>query len=346
LKAGRRDEFEAILLTFEADVARRRSPTGHILAASLRSWLAYADGRLEEWLTIDREMAEFADEQGIATFARIFRSLNVARGAYYLGDLPPEFGIRCGHGMVTASQFQGNNKDAVAFLDASLSSCTADSEWEFWNYTIVGELAFRVRHEEAARLVLQRLQDLPLEVSGHSWSICVSRLRGDCFAVIGQPETASANYEEALRVCSRLGFRPELALTHLNYAELLAEHYPDKLGAAAEYLGVALGELGELKMNPALNRALILREALEAGRPTAGNQPDHLTRREADVLALVAEGLSNKQIAEYLVLSVRTVERHLTNSYRKIGAHSKAQATAYALSKGLHSISSGSGKTT
>jgi DNA-binding NarL/FixJ family response regulator len=99
-------------------------------------------------------------------------------------------------------------------------------------------------------------------------------------------------------------------------------------------------------MKPALNRALILREALEAGRTTAGNQPDHLTRREADVLALVAEGLSNKQIAEHLVLSVRTVERHLTNSYRKINAHSKAQATAYALSKGLPSISSGSGKTT
>ncbi len=56
-----------------------------------------------------------------------------------------------------------------------------------------------------------------------------------------------------------------------------------------------------------------------------------LTPREAEVLHLIAAGMSNQRIADELVLSVRTVERHITNLYAKINAHSKAEATAYSL---------------
>jgi len=60
-----------------------------------------------------------------------------------------------------------------------------------------------------------------------------------------------------------------------------------------------------------------------------------LTSREAEVLRLVARGQSNKEIAAELVLSVRTVERHITNLYGKIDARGKADATAYAIHHGL-----------
>src|SRR5262249_24412282 len=52
--------------------------------------------------------------------------------------------------------------------------------------------------------------------------------------------------------------------------------------------------------------------------------------RELEVLRLVAAGHSNREIADELVLSVRTVERHINNLYAKIGARGKADATAYA----------------
>jgi DNA-binding NarL/FixJ family response regulator len=58
--------------------------------------------------------------------------------------------------------------------------------------------------------------------------------------------------------------------------------------------------------------------------------PDGLTARELEVLRLVASGRSNREIANELILSVRTVERHINNLYGKIGARSKADATAYA----------------
>jgi DNA-binding NarL/FixJ family response regulator len=55
-------------------------------------------------------------------------------------------------------------------------------------------------------------------------------------------------------------------------------------------------------------------------------------------MRMIARGRSNRAIARELVLSVRTVERHITNIYAKIGAHGKADATAYALRNGLVSL--------
>ncbi|HEV8573607.1 MAG TPA: helix-turn-helix transcriptional regulator, partial [Dehalococcoidia bacterium] len=74
-----------------------------------------------------------------------------------------------------------------------------------------------------------------------------------------------------------------------------------------------------------------------AGDPTRDQQrhPDGLTEREVEVLRLVAEGRTSREIGDELVLSMRTVERHITNIYAKINAHTRAQATAYALARGL-----------
>lgn len=72
-------------------------------------------------------------------------------------------------------------------------------------------------------------------------------------------------------------------------------------------------------------------------RPTP-LEPAGLTEREIEVLRLIAMGKSNQEIAGELVLSIRTVERHISNIYEKIGIYGKAAraaATAYALSHGL-----------
>ncbi len=63
--------------------------------------------------------------------------------------------------------------------------------------------------------------------------------------------------------------------------------------------------------------------------------PDGLTAREVDVLREVAAGKSNKEIAESLSISGRTVDRHIANLYMKIDAHNKADAAAYAFRHGL-----------
>ncbi|MGH9120236.1 MAG: helix-turn-helix domain-containing protein [Acidimicrobiales bacterium] len=74
-------------------------------------------------------------------------------------------------------------------------------------------------------------------------------------------------------------------------------------------------------------------EALTARTPLP--RPDNLTVREAEVLALIAAGRTNKEIAAELFVSEATVERHVSNTYRKIGVHRRTEAAAYALGRGL-----------
>lgn len=66
-----------------------------------------------------------------------------------------------------------------------------------------------------------------------------------------------------------------------------------------------------------------------------GLEMEELTPREREVLALVAEGATNAQIAERLFISVNTVTRHLTHIYRKTGTRRRAEATRYAMERGL-----------
>jgi DNA-binding NarL/FixJ family response regulator len=62
---------------------------------------------------------------------------------------------------------------------------------------------------------------------------------------------------------------------------------------------------------------------------------DSVTHRERQVLKLVAEGNSNKHVAEYLCLSVKTVEKHRSNLMKKLDLHSASTLTAFAIDRGL-----------
>lgn len=60
-----------------------------------------------------------------------------------------------------------------------------------------------------------------------------------------------------------------------------------------------------------------------------------LTEREREVVKLVAEGYKNREIAEHLSLSIKTVEKHRANIMRKLDLHSASELTAYAIENGL-----------
>jgi DNA-binding NarL/FixJ family response regulator len=101
--------------------------------------------------------------------------------------------------------------------------------------------------------------------------------------------------------------------------------------AGAEEIRQALEAVvrGEAAIDPAVQRHLL--DALATGAPaSAGTLPEGLTPREAEVLSLIAEGLSNAEIAHRLVVSEATVKSHINHLFTKIGVRDRAQAVTYA----------------
>jgi DNA-binding NarL/FixJ family response regulator len=85
-------------------------------------------------------------------------------------------------------------------------------------------------------------------------------------------------------------------------------------------------------------QARLLEAATATARPTpppTASLPDELTPREAEVLALVARGQSNGEIAAELVVSEATVKTHINHVFAKVGARDRAQAVHYAYTHGL-----------
>ncbi len=87
-------------------------------------------------------------------------------------------------------------------------------------------------------------------------------------------------------------------------------------------------------------RPLVARvqDRLTRFNPTAipsAQYPDGLSQREAEVLRLVAQGKSNREIGEELVISEGTARRHVSNIYQKIDVNNRSEATSYALREGL-----------
>jgi DNA-binding CsgD family transcriptional regulator/tetratricopeptide (TPR) repeat protein len=153
-------------------------------------------------------------------------------------------------------------------------------------------------------------------------------------ALLDDDTRAGEHFEAALDFNTRMGARPWLAWTQLQYAEWLRTRSADTdQTRAVSLVESALETATALGMLPVETRCRrLLGQQAEAPRVA---RPDGLTQRELDVLTLLAQGLSNIEIGESLVISVRTVERHITNIYGKIDARGRADATAYAIRAGL-----------
>jgi two-component system response regulator NreC len=103
-----------------------------------------------------------------------------------------------------------------------------------------------------------------------------------------------------------------------------AAGYVVKHSAAKELVeAIRLALAGETYVSPTLGAKL-------AAEPPEEGPPDDLTPREVEVLGLLAQGYMNPEIAEQLVLSVRTIETHRANIQRKTGTGNRAELIAYA----------------
>ncbi|MEU6070261.1 MULTISPECIES: response regulator transcription factor [Streptomyces] len=92
---------------------------------------------------------------------------------------------------------------------------------------------------------------------------------------------------------------------------------------------------GDAGLSPSVQRRLLERLSEPEPRPERAEAPDGLTARETEVLVLIAEGLTNQEIARRLHVSTATVKTHINNLFAKTGLKDRAQAVRYAYGKGL-----------
>jgi len=95
---------------------------------------------------------------------------------------------------------------------------------------------------------------------------------------------------------------------------------------------------GESVLHPAITRKVLDRLRQREDRPGEEWVAGLLSERESEVLKKAAQGMSNKEIADELFLSVRTVEHHLKSVFDKLGVGSRTEAVIYALKKGWFTL--------
>ncbi|MBN1874556.1 MAG: response regulator transcription factor [Anaerolineae bacterium] len=114
---------------------------------------------------------------------------------------------------------------------------------------------------------------------------------------------------------------------------LLKDSMPDALLQAIRQV-----YRNEPSLHPTIARKVLYEMQQPAQQPPT---PDPLTDRELEVLRLVAQGISNREIADHLVVTEATVRSHVSNILSKLHLANRVQATLYALQEGLTSLSEG-----
>jgi DNA-binding CsgD family transcriptional regulator len=185
---------------------------------------------------------------------------------------------------------------------------------------------------EGAASALEELEAIAGMVSTDPLRASASFAGGIVAAAAGDRERARIALEDATRLFHRSGAPFETARARAELARALAAlgRGPDAI-AEARAAATALRELGAARE---AERADQVTQALDGKRlPSADDSP--LTKREREVLGLVAAGSSDKAIAEELVVSEHTVHRHVANILAKLGCRSRSAAVAEAMRREL-----------
>lgn len=140
----------------------------------------------------------------------------------------------------------------------------------------------------------------------------------------GDRLAAAGHFERGVTVDDRIGARPYAALGRLGLAESLVDDHPERSRRLAQD---AAEELQRLDMPGPLAQALALSNRPCARAPVA--RPGGLSEREYEVARLVGQALTNRQIAERLFLSVRTVESHVRSALTKLGLSRRTQIAVW-----------------
>jgi len=330
-------------------------PSQRWLTSTLATVLALQDGRLREAEDLIERTYQLGRraEQWWAGASSLFALFVLRREQGRLAELVEDLrraldeypGYRSFRCMLLVSLCELGRLDEARRLFARSAAddfrgLPKDNEW-LCNLTLLAEAADALGDRDRAAA----LHDLLAPYAGQVALIASEVSLGPVFqplgvlaSLMGQHAAGRRHFEASIAMCERMGARPWLAHSQYQFGRLLMGGPAKDRERAVELLRAAL-EICEAAGMTALHQRVAellgeLGHGLRRPRGRPGSGPA-LTPREREVAAFVAQGLSNRKIAERLYLSERTVETHVQNILLKLGFSSRTQVAAWAAGEGL-----------
>ena len=336
-QVGQRPALDNAIERLEEYADRRNDALATWRGKMARAALAQHEGRFDEAVGLATEALEMAargNHQAADFYYRILvYTCAMKRGEGSMdetmhgrGGGPDVFPIFWA--MVAVSS--GDLETAAALFPLALPAMDEldGSDLQVVTHTAFAIVAWSLDRSDAAPAIYAALEpfadELAVGSSGQATSGgSVSRYLGQMAALQGDWDRVEVDFARAMRRNLETGARGEVAETRFDWASALLRRglARDRERASAMLDAAARGAM-ELGMEPLRRHAADAVAALKAGRSP-------LTDREMEVAALVAEGLTNKEVATRLRLSVRTAENHVLNVMNKLGLDNRAQVAAW-----------------
>ena len=309
---GKFAEAEQWLTQAEAALAPLASSEPRAFLHHARGWLAYTRGDYA------------AAEEQFSLAVELFRELGPGALVWYLAPL----GL--------AQLLQGKQHEAMACMSEVETLLASQQEGTMVVANALSELAqiaLVLGDRERVAAYYPRL----LPSQGLCFDFLLDRLLGEMETLLGSWSQAQDHLSRA-EAWARQGVVPELARTLLAQGKLALAHGGRGSVARARTLFEQAQALFEqLGMQGEAQRLSEQLEHLPGRSPTRHSRalPAGLSEREVEVLRLIVAGKSNRQIADELILSERTVANHLAHIFNKTGTDNRAAAAAFAIRHGL-----------
>jgi LuxR family maltose regulon positive regulatory protein len=218
---------------------------------------------------------------------------------------------------------QGNLAAAEAWAETYQAGAAPPHLWHPYGDLALARVLIARQRLGQALDVLAQIRHTAQEAGGLGWVIEALILEALCFQMAGDPGRASTALARALSLAEPEGYIRSFADEGVLMARLL--YQAAEKNVAPEYVGRLLAASSTLELKP----------VDQASRQAESPRAEALTERELEVLRLIAEGLSNREVAQQLFLSLSTVKVHTHNIYGKLDVSSRTQAIARARALGI-----------
>ncbi|HTG41903.1 MAG TPA: helix-turn-helix transcriptional regulator [Methylomirabilota bacterium] len=334
---GQRPALDNAIARLEEYADRRRDALATWRATMARAAVAQHEGRFDEAVrlgTVALEMAARGNHQAADFLYRLLVytcRMKTGQGSFDevlhgRGGGPDVFPIFWA--MVAVSS--GDLETAAPLFELALPAMDVldGSHLQVVTGMAFAMVAWSLDRVDVAPMVYTGLEpfadELAVASSGQATSGgSVSRYLGQMAALMGDWDRVELDFARAMRRNLETGARAEVGETRFDWATaLLRRGQARDRERASAMLEAAARDAAELGMEPLRRAAADALATLKGGRSP-------LTDRELEVAALVAEGLTNKEVATSLRLSVRTAENHVLNVMNKLGLDNRAQVAAW-----------------